>query len=82
MSSKAIIAALSVAVGAVFASTFLYIGFQHNPQGEFFDPRTGVVDWRYAALLFSVWFIGASIVAGVVMTVVRFVYCALRNQLS
>jgi hypothetical protein len=54
--SWCVIAAVSGAVGILIGAGMLYIGFQVNPQGEFFDPATGDVDFPYAILLFFAWF--------------------------
>ena len=37
---------LSVSLALIFASAALYLAFDHNPQGEFFDPLTGNMQWR------------------------------------
>lgn len=43
--------------GLAVASVMLWIAFQENPQGEFFDPATGAVDWPYSLMLFGLWFL-------------------------
>jgi hypothetical protein len=78
--SRAILIICSSAIGVVFGSTILYIAFQHNPQGEFFDPETGVVNWRYAAWLFVAWFVIASAFAAVLLTAARFLLSGLRRH--
>jgi hypothetical protein len=47
----------AVVAGLAVASTMLWIAFQENPQGEFFDPATGAVDWPYSMALFGLWFV-------------------------
>lgn len=47
----------AVVAGLAVASTMLWIAFQENPQGEFFNPTTGAVDWTYSMILFGLWFV-------------------------
>jgi hypothetical protein len=47
----------AVVAGLAVASAMLWIAFQENPQGEFFDPATGAVDWPYSIALFGLWFV-------------------------
>jgi hypothetical protein len=58
--------AICATLAAAFASTVMYIAFQHNPQGEFFDPQTGKIDGPYSLLLFAASFALALLATGVV----------------
>jgi fructose-specific phosphotransferase system IIC component len=49
--ATAVAAAPALLVGAVM----VFIAFQHNPQGEAFDPQTGAVAYGYVAALFASW---------------------------
>jgi hypothetical protein len=71
----------SVAFGVLFASLLLFIGFDHNPQGEFFDPQSGEIDWGYSALLFSVWFTVGSLAAAALLFTARLLVSGVRKQL-
>jgi hypothetical protein len=53
MRTAVIIAAV---IAALVAAFMLYVGFQHNPQMEFFDTQTGKIDYRYSLLTFGLWF--------------------------
>ena len=37
----------SFSVGVMISIIALYMGFQHNPQGEFYDPNTLQIDYLY-----------------------------------
>ena len=50
---------IAALLAALIAGAVLYVAFQHNPQGAFFDPQTGSVDVVYAFLLFLSWWIPA-----------------------
>jgi hypothetical protein len=53
MRKTLVIAALAaLLLGSAFASVVLWIAFQNNNQGEYFDPVTGQVDIAYSATLF------------------------------
>jgi hypothetical protein len=43
---------VSGAIGALVAAFALYVGFQDNSQGEFFDVQTGAVEVRHALWFF------------------------------
>lgn len=81
MRSKTLLVVVSMAVGALFASFLLFIGFDHNPQGEFFDPQSGVIDWGYSALLFLVWFTIGSLAAVALFFTAKVLWFAARKQL-
>lgn len=51
-----IVGGAAAAAGLAVASVMLWVAFQENPQGEFFDPVSGAVDWRYSFALFGLWF--------------------------
>jgi hypothetical protein len=51
--SLAIIALIAGLLGSVFGTVVMWIAFQHNNQGEYFDPVTGQVDIAYSAELFA-----------------------------
>jgi hypothetical protein len=48
----AIAAIIALLLGCAFGSVVLWIAFQNNNQGEYFDPVTGQVDIAYSAELF------------------------------
>lgn len=43
---------IAIIVGAVIGAVLLYIGFQHNPQGEFYDSESSVVKYWYSIYTF------------------------------
>jgi TRAP-type C4-dicarboxylate transport system permease small subunit len=47
---------IAAVIAALVAAFMLYVGFQHNPQMEFFDTQTGKIDYRYSFLTFGLWF--------------------------
>jgi hypothetical protein len=47
---------LAAVPAACLASLLLWIGFNNNNQGEFFDPQSGAVEWSYAVLVFLAYF--------------------------
>ncbi|GAA0559143.1 hypothetical protein [Rhizomicrobium electricum] len=49
----AIIALIAGLLGSVSGTVVLWIAFQNNNQGEYFDPLTGQVDIVYSAELFA-----------------------------
>lgn len=81
MSTTTKLALVSVLTGVAIASVALLAGFQHNPQGEFYDPETGAVKWAYSAMFFALWFGPVSIGVGILLAAIRFVLLAIRHQL-
>jgi len=52
-----LIISIAFVLGLIGGSFFLFFGFQHNPQGEFFEPMTGKIDFGYSFLIFISWFL-------------------------
>jgi len=52
-----IVLGVAAASGCAVGSVMIWIAFQENTQGEFFDPTTGAVDWPYSLALFGLWFL-------------------------
>ncbi len=63
---------LSLGLGLVMTTMALYDAFDHNPQGDFFDPATGKVNIPYSLLIFISWFLVSSIVIGIIGSVITF----------
>ena len=82
MKSRTRLVVASVAFGVLFSSVLLFVGFDHNPQGEFFDPQSGAIDWGYSALLFAVWFMVGSLAAAALLFTARLLSSGLRKQLQ
>jgi hypothetical protein len=72
-----IVLGVAAAAGCAVASVMLWIAFQENTQGEFFDPVTGAVDWPYSLALFGLWFL----VVAVPIAVAAWVGLALHSRL-
>lgn len=63
---------ISLGLGLVVATIVLFIGFQHNPQGAFVDIGTGKADIQYVFWIFISWFLLASIMIGIISSVITF----------
>ncbi|MDQ2694546.1 MAG: hypothetical protein M3Z21_04040 [Pseudomonadota bacterium] len=48
---------ISVISGVAAGGMMLWIGFQHNAQGEFFNTITNEVDYIYSLFVFGAWFV-------------------------
>jgi hypothetical protein len=48
-------------VSLVVAAAAVWIGFQHNVQGEFVDTVSGGIDWSYTFCLFAMWFVPTNV---------------------
>ena len=72
-----IVFGVAAAAGLAVANAMLWIAFQENPQGEFFDPATGAVDWPYSLALFGLWLL----VVAVPIAVAAWGGVALRSRL-
>jgi hypothetical protein len=62
---KNVMAGIAASFGAANGVISLLIALEHNPQGALINQGTGAVDFRYALLLFSSWFLIGSIIAGI-----------------
>lgn len=56
-------AGLSGLIGVAFASLAAYAALEHNPQGEFRNLETGVLQWDSLTPLFLTWAIAIAVVA-------------------
>lgn len=65
-----LILVVAMLIAAAVASAMLSAGFQHNPQGEFFDMETGRLDWPYAVGIWLSWFVPVFLVGAVPAAVV------------
>jgi hypothetical protein len=50
-----LVLSVSLGAGLAVAGTMLWIGFQSNPQGTYYDPVTGEVHWPYVRALLEAW---------------------------
>lgn len=48
---------ISVLLSAIVGGLILSIAIQHNPQGEFINNETGVIEIAHSAKLFAAWFL-------------------------
>jgi hypothetical protein len=68
---------IAAGAGVVGGVAALWVGLQHNPQGEFFIADTGQIDYGYCALIFGSWFgvagVGAFVVAAAAVAIFRLV---------
>ena len=70
MRTLTVIAWVSASFGVTTGIIALLIAVEHNPQGALVDQGTGAVDFRYAVLLFSSWFLIGSTVTGLAISAV------------
>ena len=71
---------IAAGLGVVIGSLNLYVGFQHNAQGELFDWDTGEVDFRFALLIFGSWAVITTLVVGAVLCAFVFLAGKLRRH--
>lgn len=60
----------SFALGLVAGVLICGIALDHNPQGEFRDTVTGVIDWPYLLILGACWAVATAVVAFVPVALV------------
>ena len=53
--AAALVLGVSLAAGLAVGGVMVWIAFQENPQGEYFDPVTGAVHWSQTLTLFGTW---------------------------
>ena len=53
--AAALVLGVSFAAGLAVGGAMLWIAFQENPQGEYFDPVTGAVNWPHTLTLFGLY---------------------------
>jgi hypothetical protein len=73
---------ISLFVGVFAGGAFLYIGFQHNIQGEFLSTGTKQIDFDYVAKLFSIWLIASFLLCFIVLLVARTIINGFNNILK
>ena len=59
---------LTFVVSCVIAAVFLYMGFENNNQGEFYDFQTGSIDVSYSLILLLLTFIPSFIALNLAAT--------------
>jgi hypothetical protein len=72
---------IAVVMGFVFGAAFLFIGLDHNAQGEFYNIYTGEIDVIYIAMLFFSWVILAIIIF-MLFGLVGYLACRLFSVLA
>ena len=58
---------VNIGISFLIACVALYAGFQHNPQGEFHDTSTGVINYGHSSLLFLSWFVFIFILGAIII---------------
>ena len=75
---------LAAVVGCAISTLLVYVGLQHNPQGEFYDYTTQSYDYSYILLLFLVNAlvigIAAFIVIVILMLIVKSLIYVFQNR--
>jgi len=71
---------IAASVGLLVGIGTLWIASSHNPQGEFFDPRTGAVEFSSAAPLFVIAVVAASSILFLVELGVFLVFRGFRKM--
>ena len=65
---------VALTLGVITGTLAIYIGFQHNPQGKFYDIETGIIDFGYSFIVFLSWFLSALLVIGVPSAAVAYLF--------
>ena len=69
----------STVAGTIVGSLMVYVGLQHNPQGEFYRAGTESLDWGSIAFLFGSWFVATSVLCAVIGAGFTIAYRMLRG---
>jgi hypothetical protein len=75
-----VIAWISASFGVATGLLMLLIAVEHNPQGALIDHDTGALDFPYALLLFSLWFLVGSIFIGLAISAVSWAVARTRSR--
>ena len=67
-----------IVVGLLVGGANLIMGFRENPQGVYFNPLTGAVDWSFAAQIFLFYFTLSFAAVSVVVAIGLAAFTALR----
>ncbi len=74
------IALLSILLGSAVGLLMVWIALQHNPQGEFYHPDTGVLNWGNVPVLFTSWFLVVAVSLAVLGGVLASALQLLRSK--
>lgn len=73
---------MSIIASSMFAAVILYMAFDHNPQGEFYDPSLGGIQWGAVVPLGGIAFSEAYIVSFILFYVMERLWKAERHLLD
>jgi hypothetical protein len=51
-----VFSSVTLLLGLVAGGLALWAAFAHNPQGQYYDPASGGIQWLDASLVFFSWF--------------------------
>jgi hypothetical protein len=68
--------------GVVIGFFMLFVGYNHNIQGEFTDIETGQIDYIYSLLIFASWYILSILVICGIVFIVKFLRFLLNKLKS
>lgn len=77
-----IVLLLSLVPSALFTALILYAAFDHNPQGEFYDPSAGGLQWETVIPLGGIAFAEAYLVSFVLFYVMERLWKAEHHLLG
>ena len=77
---KAVLLAISLALAS--ASLVLWMGFQDNNQGEFFDPQSGAMVWGSVIPVFLASFISVFVPVAVIGALLQLAWHKARTRLA
>ena len=76
---RKLIVIISIFIGFIAGSIFLYIGFKHNSQGEFFNSVTRDLDGIYCLVIFISWFLVVSLATFILLSMVEKIVSFVRK---
>ena len=78
---KAVLLA-AIACGLTSGSLVLWMAFQDNNQGEFFDPQSGAIVWDSAVPVFLASFVSGFVPVAVIGALLRWAFRKARSGLA
>jgi hypothetical protein len=72
----------AIGCGLVSASLVLWMAFQDNNQGEFFEPRSGALVWGSVVPVFLASFVSVFVPVAVIGALLRWAFHKMRSGLA
>lgn len=73
---------IALVVGLLVSLILLFIGIDHNAQGEFYSIETGQLDIGYAVLVFFSWFVPTFLVCVIIGFLGRLIFRLMASILG